>query len=106
MIDELIIASNPTAETKRGQQYFGASWSEILPMDQEMWTKLMPIQFTELWFDIEDTDEVMRTLREYWSDNVGLHHTGTFSWEMYPAKAGGYSGDGQQAGYMSSHFYV
>ena len=55
-----------------------------------MWTKLMPIQFTELWFDVKDTDKVMNCLKEYWSDNEGLKHTGTFSCEMYPAMTGGY----------------
>ena len=27
-----------------------------------------------------------------------MKHTGTFSWEFYPAKAGGYSGDDEKAG--------
>jgi len=98
VIQKLIVAATPTSDKADGQQYFGASWCDTLPMDQEIWTKLMPIQFTELWFDIEDTAEVMQILKEYWADNEGLHHSGTFSWEMYPAKAGGYSGDGQQPG--------
>jgi len=98
VIQKLIIAATPTSDQADGQQYFGASWCDILPMDQEIWTKLMPMQFTELWFDIEDTAEVMQILKEYWADNEGLHHSGTFSWEMYPAKAGGYSGKGQQPG--------
>ena len=59
VIDFLIREGNPCP----GTQYFGASWADILPMDQEMWTKLLPMQFTELWIDIEDTDKAMNILK-------------------------------------------
>jgi len=91
IIQFMIVKGNPTADKKGGALYFGAPWCDILPMDQEMWTRLMPIQFTELWFDIKDTGAVMQCLKEYWAHNEGLQHTGTFSWEFYPARAGGHA---------------
>ena len=73
-----------------GGEYFGASWADILPMDQEIHSKLMPFQFSELWIDIEDTSKAMKVLKEYWEESVNLDKTGTFSWEFYPGKSGGY----------------
>ena len=87
----LIAKFTPTASMNAdGQQYFGGDWCSILPMDQEMWDELMPIQFTELWFDLEDADVVMNFLKNYWEKDNGFNNTGSFSWELYPAKAGGY----------------
>ena len=103
LLSFLLEAFNPTSDKiiehgrykgkPKGQWYFGGSWCDILPMDQEMWTKLMPQQFTELWCDIEQVDKVMNVLKEYWADNEGWKHTGTFSWELYPAGAGGYNSE-------------
>ena len=91
LIQYLIALFTPTASMEAdGQQYFGGDWCRILPMDQEIWDELLPIQFTELWFDFEDTDVVMKFLKDYWKDDNGFNHTGSFSWELYPAKAGGY----------------
>ena len=95
MMKALVRTVYPTAaKGKDGQMYFGGDWCNILPMDQEMWSRLLPIQFTELWFDIEDTDAVMAILKKYWAKNhgFGMLKTGSFAWEIYPAKRGGNGG--------------
>ena len=61
-------------------------WYKTLPMDQNMNDKLMPCQFTELWFDVKDTALVMNTLKEYFKGDKNLNRMGTFGWECYFAK--------------------
>ena len=61
-------------------------WYKILAMDQAINSKLMPIEFTELWFDIEDTDKVLKCIKKFFETDVQLNHKGTFAWEFYASK--------------------
>jgi D-arabinono-1,4-lactone oxidase len=53
---------NDTEETKRK---FCDAWYRALPMDNEISDDIMPIQFSELWFPIEKTKEVMNLWLEH-----------------------------------------
>jgi len=64
---------------------FGATWYDILPMDQGIDDRFMPFQFTELWIDINDTDKALRALKKYFDSDVNFNHKGLFGWELYPA---------------------
>ena len=69
-----------------GRQEFWDAWYGSLPMDNDVSDVLMPTEFTELWIPIGRTAEVMRRLRDFYEAG-GLGATGTYSCEIYAAKA-------------------
>lgn len=71
-----------------GKQEFWDFWYRGLPMDNDVSDFLMPTEFTELWIPIEKTQEVMNRLRDFY-DKGGLGATGSYSCEIYAAKANG-----------------
>ena len=64
---------------------FGDVWYKILPMDQGIDDRLCPFEFTELWIDIEQTQDAINACWEYFESDHDLNHTGTFGWEFYLA---------------------
>jgi D-arabinono-1,4-lactone oxidase len=69
-----------------GPQHFRDYWWLGLPMDNQIDDVLMPTFFTEIWIPISKTRAVMTTLRDFF-DKGGLAATGTYSFEIYGAKA-------------------
>jgi len=73
-----------------GTVTFQDCWMCGLPMDNQMDDQLWPTDFTELWIPVEHTEEVMRTMHEWYAGGddpvVALERTGTFSCELYPAR--------------------
>ncbi|UQA57364.1 D-arabinono-1,4-lactone oxidase [Polyangium aurulentum] len=67
------------------QQFQDYAWKG-LPMDNGMDDVLMPTLFTEIWIPLSRTREVMTTLRDFF-ERGGLDATGTYSFELYAAKA-------------------
>ena len=74
------------ASGAKGPQKFWDSWWQGIPMDNQIDFKLLPIEFTEMWFPLEKTTEVTNRLREFFQNN-DLLVTGTFAVEIYPAPA-------------------
>lgn len=70
---------------KNGPQTFTDVWYNGIPMDNQMNDKLMPIWFTELWIDIDKTEQVMDKLLIFFNEKN--EHTGSFNFEIYAAKA-------------------
>lgn len=66
-------------------QKFADIWYDGIPMDNQMDDRMMPVWFTELWIDINRTNEVMNALKTYYDG--GYTKTGFFSCEIYAAKA-------------------
>lgn len=64
---------------------FHASWDVNLPMDTNVDQAFLPVEFTELWFDIESTGAVMQTLLDAYAADPNL--AGTFTVELYVAKS-------------------
>lgn len=62
---------------------FSDVWWHGLPMDNAADDDLVPTHFTELWIPIEQTQQVMVTLRDLYQKN-GIRATGTYSCEIYP----------------------
>ncbi|WNG52118.1 FAD-binding protein [Archangium minus] len=80
-------AVNETApQEPTGKQKFWDYWYSSLPMDNDVSDFWMPTEFTELWIPIEKTQEVMNKLRDFY-EKGGLGATGSFSCEIYAAKA-------------------
>ncbi len=67
-----------------GPQRFWDSWWRALPMDNEASDRLMPTWFTEMWFPLDRTVEVMRRLRDHFEG--GLPATGTYACEIYATR--------------------
>lgn len=86
LIDEIL---DPFVEL--GTQTFWDSWMCGLPMDNQMDDQLWPTRFTELWIPVADAPLAMRALRTHYragGDPVAAYAaTGSFSLEMYAAKA-------------------
>ncbi|MEZ4248614.1 MAG: D-arabinono-1,4-lactone oxidase [Polyangiales bacterium] len=70
---------------------FWDSWRCGLPMDNQMDDLLWPTEFTELWIPLEHCDEAMNRLQKFYAGDGtargALKNTGTFSCEIYAAKA-------------------
>ncbi|HWO11085.1 MAG TPA: D-arabinono-1,4-lactone oxidase, partial [Polyangiaceae bacterium] len=64
--------------------HFDDRWDINLPMDTHVDEAFLPVEFTELWFDIADTARVMAALLELYKDE---ELAGTFAVELYVAKA-------------------
>lgn len=69
----------------KGPQKFQDVWYNGIPIDNQMGDNLMPVWFTELWIPIDEAPAVMKALRTFYAG--GLDNTGTFSCEIYAAKA-------------------
>jgi FAD/FMN-containing dehydrogenase len=65
---------------------FRASWRDGLPMDDQMDERLMPVTFTELFLPLAQAGEALRRIRAL-VERDGLRAAGTFSIELYGAKA-------------------
>jgi hypothetical protein len=63
---------------------FHAAWDDNLPMDTHVDQAFLPVEFTELWFDIRETHRVMETMLAMYEENDDL--AGTFAVELYAAK--------------------
>ncbi|MEZ4327083.1 MAG: D-arabinono-1,4-lactone oxidase [Polyangiales bacterium] len=69
-------------ENTNSHQRFWGPWHHVLPMDNQMVDAFLPTDFTELWFDIDQADEVMCALQTHFHRG-GLSATGTFLFEFY-----------------------
>ena len=70
----------------KGPQRFSDRWYTGLPMDNQMSDKLMPVWFTELWIDIDQSQAVMDTLKTYY-DAQPITIDLSFSTEIYAARS-------------------
>ncbi|MDN5284359.1 MAG: hypothetical protein JWR38_633 [Mucilaginibacter sp.] len=84
IMDIFVTVDTPTNKNK-GPQLFSDLWYTGIPMDNQMSDKLMPVWFTELWIDINQTEEVMKTLKAYY-DAQPITIDLSFSCEIYAAK--------------------
>lgn len=64
---------------------FHAPWDDNLPMDTHVDEAFLPVEFTELWFDLDRSHEVMSTLLDLYDADQNL--AGTFTVELYAAKS-------------------
>jgi FAD/FMN-containing dehydrogenase len=60
-------------------------WYRALPHDNQIDDNAIPVVFTEMWMDLDDAHNVMRTLRRLYATR-GLEATGTLCVEIYAAK--------------------
>jgi D-arabinono-1,4-lactone oxidase len=63
---------------------FHAPWADNLPMDTHVDEAFLPVEFTELWFDLDRSHEVMAALLDMYRADENL--AGTFTVELYAAK--------------------
>jgi D-arabinono-1,4-lactone oxidase len=84
IMDIFVPVDTPTNANK-GAQLFADRWYTGLPMDNQMSDKLMPVWFTELWIDINKSEEVMDALKAYY-DSQPITIDLSFSCEIYAAK--------------------
>jgi FAD/FMN-containing dehydrogenase len=71
--------------TSDGTQDFADSWYKGLPMDNQICDILMPTEFTELFFDIERSADVMQALRTFFKGDRNGNRIGSYATEIYPA---------------------
>ncbi len=83
ILDIFVTVDTPTNANK-GPQQFADLWYTGLPMDNQMSDKLFPVWFTELWIDINQSQNVMNDLLNFY--NEGPENTGAFCCEIYAAK--------------------
>jgi D-arabinono-1,4-lactone oxidase len=76
------IVNNFLASAIKGPQEFQDSWWQGLPMDNRVNYDLMPTRFTELWFPVERSTEVMQMLVQHYRQGQ-FDATGTYSCEVY-----------------------
>lgn len=67
-------------------QSFRDAWHRLIPLDDPMDERMMPVRFTEAWIDIEDAPEALARLYNHF-ERGGRRATGSFVVEIYPAKA-------------------
>ena len=65
-----------------GPQHFQDIWWAGVPMDDRVDYNLLPTEFTELWFPIEKTAEVMQEYLAYYQQG-GWEATGIYTAELY-----------------------
>lgn len=76
---------NPiTQGGEAGAQTFCDWWWRALPMDNEISDTIMPVSFTELWFPIDQTQQIMNELNELFTTDFAA--VGNFFTEVYAAK--------------------
>jgi hypothetical protein len=69
----------------KGPQCFWDAWLNTLPMDNAASDKLLPTRFTEIWFPLEKTAEVIMRLRDR-RNRLGFSATGPYACEIYATK--------------------
>jgi FAD/FMN-containing dehydrogenase len=80
---------------RKGTKSFTDFWYEGLPMDNQISVQHVPTDFTELFIDISQADEVVRLLKEFFNpdpegdpegakDAEGMNRTGAYAFELYP----------------------
>lgn len=84
IMDIFVTVDTPTNKNK-GPQLFSDLWYTGLPMDNQMSDKLMPVWFTELWIDINQSEQVMDKLKAYY-DAQPITIDLSFSCEIYAAR--------------------
>jgi hypothetical protein len=71
------------------QEFTDRGWHG-LPMDNEASDAMLPTAFTELWFPLGRTKQVMGLLRDFFGgaadDRAAYERTGINAWELYAAK--------------------
>jgi len=85
-IMNLFVAIDTPTNANGGAQQFADVWYNGLPMDNQMSDRLMPVWFTELWIHIDQTQEVMNTLKAFY-DSQATTIDFSFSCEIYAAKS-------------------
>ncbi len=71
---------------RNGEEKFWDSWYRGIPMDDKVDDHLMPTEFTELFFDIGRSAEVMSALQDFYRGDEGMLRTGTYAVEVYAGK--------------------
>jgi len=84
IMDIFVAVDTPTNKNK-GPQLFSDLWYTGIPMDNQMNDKLMPVWFTELWININETEGVMKVLKDYYDCQL-ITIDLSFSCEIYAAK--------------------
>jgi len=84
IMDIFVTVDTPINKNK-GPQLFSDRWYTGLPMDNQMSDQLMPVWFTELWIDINQSEQVMDKLKAYY-DAQPITIDLSFSCEIYAAR--------------------
>jgi D-arabinono-1,4-lactone oxidase len=84
IMDAFVTVDTPDNKNK-GPQLFSDRWYTGLPMDNQMSDKLLPVWFTELWIDINQSQQVMDALKKYY-DAQPITIDLSFSCEVYAAR--------------------
>lgn len=71
-------------DKKKGPQQFHDVWFKGIPMDNGVDDDKLPMEFSELFFPVDRTGDVLRILKKHFEG--GLRTTGTLACEIYPAK--------------------
>ncbi len=98
VLNQFVVLGQIPGNNNYNPQNFQDYWWHGLPMDNQMNDKLFPVWFTELWIDINQTENVMNTLSQIYNDyyNNGKYNennmsplipNGAFSVEIYAAKS-------------------
>jgi len=82
---DIFVTVDTLTNRNKGPQLFSDRWYTGLPMDNQMSDKLMPVWFTELWIDINQSEQVMDTLKA-WYDTQPITIDLSFSTEIYAAR--------------------
>jgi D-arabinono-1,4-lactone oxidase len=85
LIMDIFVAVDTPTNKNKGPQLFSDLWYTGIPMDNQMSDKLMPVWFTELWIDINQSEAVMKTLKDFY-DAQPITPDLSFSCEIYAAK--------------------
>jgi len=89
-----------------GPQHFQDTWWQGVPMDDRVNYRLLPTEFTELWYPIEITAEVMQEYLDYYQTG-GYPATGVYTAELYTSPASNFwmSPAYQQAVFRADQFW-
>jgi hypothetical protein len=82
----LLVANLFLASNAKGPQQFQDSWWQGIPMDNRVDFDLLPMEFSEMWFPLDQAPEVARRLEKFFEAN-DTTVTGSFAIEIYPAPA-------------------
>jgi D-arabinono-1,4-lactone oxidase len=82
----LLVANSFLTNGVKGPQKFWDSWHGGIPMDNRVDFKLLPLEFSEMWFPLERATEVTNRIADFFADN-DTTVTGSFAVEIYPAPA-------------------
>jgi len=66
-----------------GPQQFTDIWFEGLPMDKDVNYVIIPVVFTELWFPLDRSTEVMKVVEKVFDPKNGADETTLFAIEFY-----------------------